>query len=53
MSTLVHLRREMARAKAALDETYAVPPEFGSDCERVAQDVGFPYIHLLHTFVRF
>ena len=39
--------------KAALDETYAVPPEFGSDCERVAQDVGFPYIHLLHTFVRF
>ena len=40
---------------ASLEATYAVPREYQHEgsCERVAQDVGFPYIHLLHTFVRF
>ena len=40
---------------ASVEGTYAVPSEYQDEgsCERVAQDVGFPYIHLLHTFVRF
>ena len=41
--------------KSSKDKTYQVPAEYRSEatCERVAQDVGFPYIHLLHTYVRF
>ena len=40
---------------ASIEATYDVPREYQNEgsCERVAQDVGFPYIHLLHTFVRF
>ena len=40
---------------SAKEATYSLPSEYKSEgkCERVAQDVGFPYIHLLHTFVRF
>ena len=47
-------RGDEAKA-ASREDTYAVPAEYQADgtCERVAQDVGFPYIHLLHTFVRF
>ena len=40
---------------ASTEASYAVPSDYQADgsCERVARDVGFPYIHLLHTFVRF
>ena len=41
--------------KAKKEKTYALPKEWrkSDSCERVAQDVGFLYIHLLHTYVRF
>ena len=40
---------------SAKESTYEVPSQYKGErkCERVAQDVGFPYIHLVHTFIRF
>lgn len=44
------------KGKAAKASSYELPKEWqpkSGACERVPQDVGFPYIHLLHTYVRF
>ena len=40
-------------AEAKEEEEAAAAAQKEPTCERVPQDVGFPYIHLIHTYLRF